>query len=83
MHHLCQADKDLMQPKLCLSLDGVLQSLVGRRSSFCSLWLEDKNETMDDVIKKTKEVLPLMNTMERLLEEPGVRLSREIMSRDF
>jgi hypothetical protein len=52
-------------------------------NSFCSLWLEDKNETMDDVIKKTKEVLPLMNTMERLLEEPGVRLSREIMSRDF
>jgi hypothetical protein len=51
--------------------------------SFFSLWLEDKNETMDDVIKKTKEVLPLMNTMERLLEEPGVRLSREIMSRDF
>jgi hypothetical protein len=45
--------------------------------------LEDKNETMDDVIKKTKAVLPLMNTMERLLEEPGVRLSREIMSRHF
>ncbi len=43
-------------------------------NSWCSLWLEDKNETMDDVIKKTKEVLPLMNTMERLLEEPGVRL---------
>jgi len=38
----------------------------------CSLWLEDKNETMEDVIKKTKEVLPLMNTMERLFEEPGV-----------
>ena len=25
---------------------------------------------MDDVIKKTEEVLPLMNTMERLLESP-------------
>jgi hypothetical protein len=46
--------------------------------------LEDKNETMDDVIKKTKEVLPLMNTMERLLEEPGVRLSqRDIVTRFF
>jgi hypothetical protein len=46
--------------------------------------LEDKNETMDDVIKKTKEVLPLMNTMERLLEEPGVRLSqRDNVTRFF
>ena len=28
---------------------------------------------MDDVIRKTEEVLPLMNTMERLLESPEVK----------
>ena len=29
---------------------------------------------MEDVIKKTEEVLPLMNTMERLIENPEVKL---------
>ena len=43
---------------------------VKQMNTYLSLWQEDKREVMDEVIKKTEEVLPLMNTMERLLESP-------------
>ena len=43
---------------------------VRQMNTYLSLWQEDKKEVMADVIKKTEEVLPLMNTMERLLESP-------------
>ena len=43
---------------------------VKQMNTYLSLWKEDKKEVMDEVIKKTEEVLPLMNTMERLLESP-------------
>ena len=39
-------------------------------NTYLSLWQEDRREGMEEVIKKTEEVLPLMNTMERLLESP-------------
>ena len=34
---------------------------------------------MEDVIKKTAEVLPLMNTMERLIENPEVKLKKNFI----
>ena len=43
---------------------------VKQMNTYLSLWKEDKKEVMEDVIKKTEEVLPLMNTTERLLESP-------------
>ena len=43
---------------------------VRQMNTYLSLWQEDRREVMEDVIKKTEEVLPLMNTMERLLESP-------------
>ena len=44
---------------------------VRQMNTYLSLWQEDRREVMEDVIKKTEEVLPLMNTMERLLESPA------------
>ena len=43
---------------------------VKQMNTYLSLWKEDRREAMEDVLVKTKEVLPLMSTLERLLESP-------------
>ena len=46
------------------------QVCVRELNTYLSLWKEDGRETIDPVLVRTREVLPILSTLENLLENP-------------
>jgi hypothetical protein len=55
-------------------------------NTYLSLWKEDNRETIDSVLERTLEVLPIMSTLENLIENPDeweVPIQAERESRSY
>ena len=70
-----------------MKCDGLPDPVCVRElNTYLSLWKEDRSEEIDEVLQKTLEVLPIMSTLETLIENPdewevpvtGERQTRQI-----
>jgi hypothetical protein len=70
-----------------MKCDGLPDPVCVRQlNTYLSLWVEDNRETIDPVLERTLEVLPIMSTLENLIENPDeweVPIQEERESRSY